>query len=393
MGGGVSRAERREKEVKRHRLLKAVERFVINVYATCPRMESMRFILSSEMASRAFGHFVESERADENLHLYNDILEIRKTKVTPYQLCKHVERIVQQYVGADTAMQVMVSEVLRNDFVEMARADRDDPHLVQKIWKLFDRLLDECIFLMARDQFHRFILSKYYKSWRAAESYHAIAHTTEDASKGIDEKGLMEKNIYSMSHTPNKSSRRKRSQDLSVRAFANVDVYEIGTLLGSESWLAALLAAVEALPICFSLATGRKDRRGFPLMYVNKYFERVTGYSRAEALGKSCRFLQCSDSEPESIAKFSEALRLGNSAQIIITNMTVDRIKFKNLVSIKPVFDDQKRLCYVMATHIDVTKEVDGCVAKMKLAADLMEMLPQLILTDDDDAHSPCLPI
>ena len=125
-------------------------------------------------------------------------------------------------------------------------------------------------------------------------------------------------------------------------------------------------------------------------MYVNKHFEKITGFTRADVLGKNCRFLQCADSEAESIAKFSNALKQGESCQVVLTNKTLDGKIFKNLVSLKPVYDDQKRYLYVMAIHIDVSREVDECVAKMRLASDLIEMLPDLIITDDPDKG--CLP-
>lgn len=395
MGGGVSKkAERRLKEQHRHRLMKAVERFVINVYATCPRMESMRLILSSEMAKNAFSHFVTSETADETFLMYDKILFLKNSKPTPYVLSTEITKVINQYINPDLATtQVMVSLSLQNEFLALLEADKDHPSYVDTIYALVDRALEEAIFLMARDQFHRFILSKYYKTWRAAESSHAIAHTTEDASgKKPAASSAGGHSIYS-TKSISSGGKKKKHEDLSVRAFENVDVHELGKVLGAESWLAALLAAVEALPICFSMATARRDRRGFPLMYVNKYFEKVTGFNRNDVLGKNCRFLQCDESEKEAVTRLSEALKNKVATQVVITNRTADLRTFKNLVQIKPIFDDNKRFCYVLAIHIDVSREVDECVSKMKLASDLMEMLPDTLITDDDeDGAGGCLP-
>lgn len=393
MGGGVSKLERREKEQHRHRLLKNVERFVINVYATCPRVESMRYILSSEMACKAFGNFLASERAEEALKLHSEIVSLKKIKQTPYQFMKAIEVLVATYIQPEVVMQVLVSKRLREDLLAVLTADRDDEDLLKNVDNLLDKTLEETIFIMARDQFHRFIVSKYYKTWRAAESSHAIAHTSDDATEAVKKKPPLKSmpSSRSISSSATRLNRRKKDEDLSVRAFAHVDARELGKVLGSESWLASLLAAVEALPICFSLATARRDRRGFPLMYVNKHFEKITGFTRADVLGKNCRFLQCEETEKESVQILSEALRQGQPAQVIMMNRTGEGKPFRNLVCLKPVHDDKQRFLYVMSISVDVTREVDEGVAKMRLATDLISMLPDIIITDDLDDKA-CFP-
>jgi PAS domain S-box-containing protein len=391
MGGGVSKAERRKREQQRHKLKKNVERFVINVYATCPRMESMRLILSSEMAIRAFNNFVIAERAEENLNLYMAVRDLKKQKLTTYNMSKEAEKIFKSYIQVDTQMQVMISTTLCQDYAKIIDADKDDSNYIPDLNALFERLLEEALFLMARDQFHRFILSKYYKTWRAAESSHAIAATSEDHSQLTEKEKKPVKTEMSMVRSISVNGGKKgnkKNEDLSVRAFQNLDASEITRILGSENWLAVLLAAVEALPISFALATARRDRRGYPLMYVNKYFEKVTGFNRSDVLGKNCRFLQCDESEKPSIQQMSDALRNGTACQVIITNRRVDGEVFKNVVALKPVYDDKKVLCYFMSVQIDVSREVDDYVSKLRLATDLMEMLPDIIISEDDESSN-----
>lgn len=70
---------------------------------------------------------------------------------------------------------------------------------------------------------------------------------------------------------------------------------EFEEIIAHQSWLVQLLQTVESLPLCVSIATARRGQRGFPLVYVNQFFETTTGYTREEILGQNCRFLQKGD--------------------------------------------------------------------------------------------------
>lgn len=388
MGSGVSsdsKEARKQVESKRFQMIHQVEKFVINVYACCPRIESMKLILSSEMASKAFYSFVKSERADEVYQLYvdADALEASK-KSNTYQLTTQFKKLMQLYINPDTSMQVMISNDLKVNLTAFLDADVDDSEYTNQLLSRCQRLKEESIFIMARDQFHRFIVSKYYKTWRSAESSHARATTVVETSKSKTDASNLTNSIRSWSNEK-KKKKPAHAVDLSVRAFINVDMKEISRLLGNDSWLASLLAAVEGLPICFSLATASKERKGFPLMYVNRYFEKVTGYQRSDAIGKNCRFLQGEATEPESINKLSEALRKALPCTVILTNRTFLGRIYKNLVSLKPIKDSKGVYRYVMAIQIDVSKEVDECVSKLKLAEGLMAMLPDTLMEDEEE--------
>jgi PAS domain S-box-containing protein len=47
----------------------------------------------------------------------------------------------------------------------------------------------------------------------------------------------------------------------------------------------------------------------FVIEYVNPAFERITGFSAAEALGRNCKFLQAGDDEQEGLVEIRRALR------------------------------------------------------------------------------------
>ena len=50
---------------------------------------------------------------------------------------------------------------------------------------------------------------------------------------------------------------------------------------------------------------------------------------------------------------------------------------------IKPIHEEKKKLLYQIAIMMDGTRDNDNCTARMKLAEDLMEMIPNCILEPD----------
>lgn len=51
------------------------------------------------------------------------------------------------------------------------------------------------------------------------------------------------------------------------------------------------------------------DLEDMPIVYANKAFERLTGYSQEEIIGFNCRFLQGEDREQEACYKIAQALK------------------------------------------------------------------------------------
>src|SRR5690606_2941361 len=97
----------------------------------------------------------------------------------------------------------------------------------------------------------------------------------------------------------------------------------------------AIESAVNGVLIC--------DARmeDFPIVFVNAAFERITGYSESEALGRNPRFLNASDEDDGSFADIRQALVEQREVHAVLRNIRKSGDVFWNDMFIAPVRDDE----------------------------------------------------
>lgn len=128
-------------------------------------------------------------------------------------------------------------------------------------------------------------------------------------------------------------------------------------------WLKKIITFAENIPICITISTARKEHFGFPLVYVNKQFENVTEYDRHETVGKSCKILQPAVpivEEESRHALISNSLQMATPVSVIVTNIKKSGVKFHNLLSFKPVFNDEAKYIYCIGIQTEITTEPIG---------------------------------
>ncbi len=106
------------------------------------------------------------------------------------------------------------------------------------------------------------------------------------------------------------------------------------------------------------------------LIYVNKGFERLTGYSADEILYQDCRFLQNEDRDQEGLATIRKALAEGRPCRTVLRNYRKDGTLFWNELSITPVHDDDDNLTYYIGVQKDVTERVEAQLELERLKAE-----------------------
>jgi len=93
-----------------------------------------------------------------------------------------------------------------------------------------------------------------------------------------------------------------------------------------------------------------------PLTYVSPGFERMTGYSSGEVLGRNCRFLQGKDTDSTAAARLHEAILAGVTGSVELLNYRKDGTPFWNELSISPIRDANGRLTHFVGVLADVTQ-------------------------------------
>ncbi len=130
-----------------------------------------------------------------------------------------------------------------------------------------------------------------------------------------------------------------------------------------------------------------------PLVYVNAGFEKMTGYSAAELLGKNCRLLQGDETTQASVAVIHEAISKGENCIVILKNFRKDGTLFWNEFNLSPVRNTDGVLTHFIGVQKDVTARVEMLKNLRQAKTNLQranQQLKELALTDGyGDRQSP----
>jgi PAS domain S-box-containing protein len=124
-----------------------------------------------------------------------------------------------------------------------------------------------------------------------------------------------------------------------------------------ERELLLLQRAVEAdaaMPVVVTDARRPEE----PIVYVNSAFERLTGYPRAEALGRPGRFLLDPDQPQPALPALEAALAAHQPCTALLSCRRRDGSSFLNEVSIVPIRDAQGEVVQHLSMLTDVTERV-----------------------------------
>ncbi|WP_323982057.1 PAS domain-containing protein [Novosphingobium aureum] len=91
-----------------------------------------------------------------------------------------------------------------------------------------------------------------------------------------------------------------------------------------------------------------------PIVACNEAFLALTGHSREEIIGRNCRFLRGSGTEPEQTAMLREAVAQTRPVMVELVNYRKDGTAFRNAVMVAPLFDDDGVLQYFLGSQMAI---------------------------------------
>jgi PAS domain S-box-containing protein len=128
-------------------------------------------------------------------------------------------------------------------------------------------------------------------------------------------------------------------------------------------------------PSKHSLTLADFRRPDMPLIYVNQGFERMTGYTRQEAIGRNCRFLQGASTDSGAVVRMKRALVDEETVIFDLINYWKDRSQFWNRISLRPVVNGRGKATHFVGIQSDITRMRDVEQRLYEIARMLQEEL------------------
>ena len=127
----------------------------------------------------------------------------------------------------------------------------------------------------------------------------------------------------------------------------------------------------------FALVLTDPNQPDNPITYVNRGFERMTGYSREAAVGRNCRFLQGDDHDQPQLQELREGIAKRIATSVEVRNYKASGEMFVNRLLIAPVEDEAGHLiAYVgIQTEVDPGRSAHTSMVEHQNTIDHLELL------------------
>lgn len=126
------------------------------------------------------------------------------------------------------------------------------------------------------------------------------------------------------------------------------------------------------------------SQEDMPLIFINDAFEKLTGYSKEEALGKNCRFLQGNDTDQPELGKLRKAIKNNESITVILRNYNKDGELFYNELTISPIKDKYGNTTHFIGIQNNVTERIINEEAVKSLTQEMQSKNEQLEKLNQD---------
>lgn len=136
-----------------------------------------------------------------------------------------------------------------------------------------------------------------------------------------------------------------------------------------------LMEAVWRSPIASVISNPRKADN--PIEVANTAFFELTGYDEPEVVGRNCRFLAGTGTEPWLTERIRQGIATKTSVLVDILNYRKDGTAFRNGVLVTPLFGEDGELAWFLGSQVELIGESDSMFAgRRERAVERVKSLP-----------------
>ncbi|TWU02596.1 PAS domain S-box protein [Stieleria varia] len=139
---------------------------------------------------------------------------------------------------------------------------------------------------------------------------------------------------------------------------AAITIYDVTKLRVAEKELRLRTRAIDASSNGIIIVDALAD--DMPIVYCNRGFEQITGFSSEETLHRNCRFLQGRDTDKDTIDKIRAAIRNRATCRVTVLNYRRDGSPFYNDLIITPVTNADGLVTHFVGIQNDVTESMQS---------------------------------
>jgi len=222
--------------------------------------------------------------------------------------------------------------------------------------------------------FPYFLDSSVYRNWQMRDS--SMSSKSLDSGDIEDTEDQYEKDPE-LKHL-NHARQEGRAHQLVLGAAAFFDADHLQTMLESKQWMHLVSHVIDKSSISVTIANAKAP--GFPIVYSNYSFQKLTGYSAFEVSGKSATFLHGPESSTIEVNRIQRALKAKKSLRSEIICYKKNGKTFKNMLIMQPIFNHLNEFSYVLEIQCDITENGSLGIETVRGIEDLLSLVPYMLV-------------